>query len=71
MASKKVVIQTFVVADLGLDEGALAAGEASCRWKALELPPAKSGGTILKGEEDPASAARELARLLREQAKAI
>ena len=71
MASKKVTIQTFTVADLGLDEEALAAAEATCRWKALELPPAKSGGTILKGEEDPSSAARELARLLREQAKAI
>jgi electron transfer flavoprotein beta subunit len=71
MASKKVAIQALAVADLGLDEGALAAAEATCRWKALELPPAKSGGTILKGEEDPASAARELARLLREQAKAI
>jgi electron transfer flavoprotein beta subunit len=71
MASKKVTIQTFAVADLGLDEGALAAAEGACRWKALELPPAKSGGTILKGEEDPSGSARELARLLREQAKAI
>jgi electron transfer flavoprotein beta subunit len=71
MASKKVAIQALAVADLGLDEGALAGAEASCRWKALALPPAKSGGTILKGEEDPVAAARELARLLREQAKAI
>ena len=71
MASKKVTIQTFTVADLGLDEAALAAAEGTCRWKALELPPAKSGGTILKGEDDPSGSARELARLLREQAKAI
>jgi len=71
MASKKVAIQTFTVADLGLDEAALAAAEGTCRWKVLELPPAKSGGTILKGEEDPSGSARELARLLREQAKAI
>jgi len=71
MASKKVAIQALSVADLGLDEAVLAGAEARCRWKALALPPAKSGGTILKGEEDPAAAARELARLLREQAKAI
>ncbi|MEW6337364.1 MAG: electron transfer flavoprotein subunit beta/FixA family protein [Acidobacteriota bacterium] len=69
MAAKKVPIQGFKPADLGLDEAALAG--AATRWLKLELPPAKTGGTILKGEEDPAGAARELARLLREQAKAI
>jgi electron transfer flavoprotein beta subunit len=71
MASKKVPIQAFSVADLGLDEASLGGAAASCRWRKLELPPAKSGGTVLKGEEDAAGAARELARLLREQAKAI
>lgn len=69
MASKKATIQVLSVADLGLDEAALAG--AGCRWRALELPPAKSGGTILNGEADPAAAAAELARLLRERAKVI
>ena len=36
----------------------------------LELPQAKTAGTILKGD-DAAAAARELARLLREQAKVV
>ncbi len=71
MAAKKVPIQALAPGELGLDEARLAGEEASCRWRKLELPPAKTGGTILKGEEDPAAAARELARLLREQAKAI
>ncbi|MBZ5588306.1 MAG: electron transfer flavoprotein subunit beta/FixA family protein [Acidobacteriia bacterium] len=71
MASKKVTIQAFTAADLGLDDAALAGADATCRWKGLALPPAKAGGVTLKGEEDPAGAARELARLLREQAKAI
>jgi len=71
MAAKKVAITTLTVAELGLDEGALAGAEAGCRWRSLVPPPAKAGGTILKGEEDPAAAARELVRLLREQAKAI
>ncbi len=71
MASKKVAIQALAAADLGLDEAALAGDGAACRWTGLALPPAKTGGVILKGEEDPAGAARELARLLREQAKAI
>ncbi len=71
MASKKVAIQALAPADLGLDEAALAGAGAACRWSALALPPAKTGGVILKGDEDAAGAARELARLLREQAKAI
>ena len=71
MASKKVAMQAFAAGDLGLDESAMAGADATCRWKALTLPPAKSGGVLLKGEDDPGGAARELARLLREQAKAI
>lgn len=71
MASKKVPIQALTVAELGLDEAGLAGTEARCRWRALELPPAKAAGTIIPGEENPAAAAAELARLLREQAKAI
>jgi electron transfer flavoprotein beta subunit len=71
MAAKKVAIQALAPTDLGLDEAALAGAEAASRWRSLTLPPAKAGGTILKGEEDPAAAARELAHALREQAKAI
>lgn len=69
MASKKATIQSLAVADLGLDEALLAG--SGCRWRTLELPPSKTGGTILNGEADPAAAARELVRLLREQAKVI
>lgn len=71
MAAKKVPIQTIQPADLGFDEATLASAQATTRWVKLELPPAKASGTILKGEEDPAAAARELVRLLREEAKAI
>ena len=71
MASKKVPVQALTVADLGLDEAALAGAEARCRWRKLELPPAKAAGTIIPGEENPAAAAAQLAHLLREQAKAI
>jgi electron transfer flavoprotein beta subunit len=71
MAAKKVPIQAFAVADLGLDETALSGAEAGSRWLALSLPPAKAGGIIIQGEEDAAAAARQLAGLLREQAKAI
>jgi electron transfer flavoprotein beta subunit len=71
MAAKKVAIQAFSVADLGLDEAALAGDDAHCRWLELAPPPAKSGGTVLQGEEDPVAAGKELVRLLHEQAKAI
>lgn len=69
MAAKKMPVETVAVADLGLEEGSLAG--ATCRWLALSLPPAKAAGKILNGEQDPAGAARELARLLREEAKVI
>ncbi|MGC8916106.1 MAG: electron transfer flavoprotein subunit beta/FixA family protein [Thermoanaerobaculum sp.] len=69
MAAKKMPVETVKVADLGLEEGAIAS--ATCRWVALSLPPAKSGGKIINGEQDPQGAARELARLLREEAKVI
>jgi hypothetical protein len=39
-------------------------------WEKLELPPGRAGGRILKDME-PAAAARELVRLLREEAKII
>jgi electron transfer flavoprotein beta subunit len=71
MASKRVPIQALSVGDLGLDEAKIAGDEARCRWRALSLPPAKAGGTIIQGEENPAAAAAQLAKLLREQAKAI
>ena len=71
MASKRVPIQAFAVADLGLDEAKLVGDEARSHWRSLALPQAKSGGSVIKGEEDPSGAAAQLARLLREQAKAI
>ena len=71
MAAKRVQIQTLSPAELGLDESGLAGNGARCRWRSLELPPAKAGGAILDGQSDPVGAAKELVRLLREQAKAV
>jgi electron transfer flavoprotein beta subunit len=71
MASKRVPIQSLPVAELGLDESQLVADGAGSRWVRLELPPEKAGGRILQGEEDPAAAAKELVRLLHDEAKAI
>jgi electron transfer flavoprotein beta subunit len=70
MASKRAPIQALTPAELGLDEAVLSGAQATCRWRALALPAAKTSGIVLPGE-DAATAARELARLLREQAKVI
>ncbi len=67
MAAKRKPVEKLQPADLGVDEGA----GATLTIRSLELPPAKSEGTILQGEDDPAASARELVRLLREEAKAI
>ncbi len=68
MTAKKKPIEERAVASLGI-EGTAAA--PLTRWEKLELPPAKSGGKIIRGGDDPAGAAREIVRLLREEARVI
>jgi electron transfer flavoprotein beta subunit len=67
MAAKKKPIDKVEVSSLGIDEG----GDAFYRVEKLELPPEKTAGTIIQGEDDPAGAAAQLVKLLREEAKAI
>ena len=67
MAAKRKPVEKIQPADIGIDESA----GATLTIRSLDLPPAKSEGTILQGEDDPAASAKELVRLLREQAKAI
>jgi electron transfer flavoprotein beta subunit len=67
MAAKRKPVEKIEVASLGIEEGA----DPFYGVRSLELPPAKEEGTIIQGDEDPAGAAAELVKLLREQAKAI
>jgi electron transfer flavoprotein beta subunit len=67
MAAKRKPVDKIEVASLGIDEAA--GGFATTR--SLELPPPKSEGTIIQGEDDPAAAAAQLVNLLRSEAKAI
>jgi len=69
MAVKKKVIPEWTPADLGVDPGSVAPEAAAIRFLDVSLPPPRSTGTILDGE--PREAARELVRLLREEAKAL
>ncbi len=69
MAVKKKVIPEWSLADLGVDAASVDAESASIRIFDVAPPPPRSAGKILEG--DPRDAARELVRLLREEAKVI
>ncbi len=69
MAVKKKVIPEWTVADLGVDPASVSPEMASVRFLDVTLPPPRTAGKILEG--DPKAAARELVRLLREEAKVI
>jgi electron transfer flavoprotein beta subunit len=66
MAAKKKTIEVKDAAALGLDAAALA---PKTRVIALELPPPRPAVRLIEG--DPATQARELIRLLHEEAKVI
>ncbi len=66
MTAKKKPSQGFDVAALGLDPAALA---AKVKVTAMELPPARPPVKMIEG--DPETQAKELVRLLHEEAKVI
>jgi electron transfer flavoprotein beta subunit len=66
MAAKKKPVQTLDAAALGLDAAALA---PKVRVSAMELPPARPPVRMIEG--DPDTQAKELVRLLHEEAKVI
>lgn len=68
MAAKKIAIDTKSVGDVGLDEADVL--NKRVRVVKLELPPEKSGGRKIDAS-DPAAAAREILRYIREEAKAL
>jgi electron transfer flavoprotein beta subunit len=68
MAAKKKPISEKKLADLGVPEADPA--QAKTRWRKLELPPARQAVKLVPAD-DPAGAGKELARLLREEAKVI
>ena len=64
--AKRKPYTTWTAADLGLDPAAI---DARSELVSVALPPERGGGRVIEGE--PAEAAKELVRLLREEAKAI
>jgi electron transfer flavoprotein beta subunit len=67
MAAKRKPVEKVEVASLGIEEGA----DRYYEVRSLELPPPKEAGKIIQGEDDPGSAAAELVKMLREEAKVI
>lgn len=68
MAAKKIPIDTKSVADLGLNDSDIF--NQRVVFVSLELPAEKSGGRKIDGS-DPANAAREILKYIREEAKAL
>lgn len=69
MGAKKKTITDWTAAALGLDPATLGKAGAKVEIVNLEPPPARPPGKVIPG--DPETAAKELARLLREEAKVI
>ncbi len=68
MAAKKIAIDTKSVADLGLDESNIL--NQRVVFVSLQLPPEKAGGRKIDAS-DPAAAAQEIIKFIREEAKAL
>jgi electron transfer flavoprotein beta subunit len=68
MGAKKKPIAEKKLAALGIPEADPAG--AKTRWRKLELPPPRQACKLIPAE-DPAAAAKELVRLLREEAKVL
>jgi electron transfer flavoprotein beta subunit len=68
MGAKKKPIAEKKLTELGISE--TDAANAKVRWRKLELPPPRQACKLIPAD-DPAAAAKELVRLLREEAKVI
>lgn len=70
MAAKKKTIAVKTPAEVGVDPAATTGEKAAVRWTKLELPPARQAVKLIPAD-DPAKAADELVRLLRDEAKVL
>ncbi|HJW95512.1 MAG TPA: electron transfer flavoprotein subunit beta/FixA family protein [Thermoanaerobaculia bacterium] len=68
MAAKKIPIDAKSVSDLGLSDSDIF--NQRVVFVSLQLPPEKSGGRKIDGS-DPAAAAQEILKYIREEAKAL
>ncbi len=69
MGAKKKPIKDWKAADIGIDPATVGAAGAKLEVVHIDPPPARPPGKIIPG--DPAAAAKELVRLLHEEAKVV
>jgi electron transfer flavoprotein beta subunit len=69
MKAKKKPLETKTLADLGLSGGEVGTAAAKVRVSAMEMPQERQAGRKLEGET--ADKAKELVRLLHEEAQVI
>ena len=69
MMAKRKKIDVWGAGDLGLDAGSVGAGAALVEEISTSLPPARPSGHMIDG--DASAQARELVRLLRDEAKVL
>lgn len=69
MAAKKKPLKDWKPADIGLDPATMGKTGASLEMVGVDPPPPRAAGRIIPG--DPATASRQLVKLLREEAKVI
>ncbi|MHC1727192.1 MAG: electron transfer flavoprotein subunit beta [Syntrophobacteraceae bacterium] len=71
MKAKKKPLVFKKLADLGLDPADFTPDKARIRITSLELPPQRKAGKIIDGGMDTEGKAKELVKLLREEARVI
>ncbi|MBI3089296.1 MAG: electron transfer flavoprotein subunit beta/FixA family protein [Candidatus Tectomicrobia bacterium] len=69
MGAKKKPLDEWRAGELGIDPASVGAGAAAVQIRQFFPPPPRSAGRKIEG--DPAHAAKELVRLLREEAKVV
>jgi electron transfer flavoprotein beta subunit len=71
MKAKKKPLAVKKLSDLGLDGAQCGGAAARITITSLEMPPERAAGIVLSSDLDTAGKARELVRLLHEEAKVI
>jgi electron transfer flavoprotein beta subunit len=71
MKAKKKPLAVKKLADLGLDGAAVGSGAVKIQMVSLEMPPERAPGRVLNGNLDAPGKAKELVRLLHEEAKVV
>jgi electron transfer flavoprotein beta subunit len=70
MKSKKKPLDIKKISDLGLDAGELGPDAAKLKITSIEMPPQRTPGRMIEGD-DAAAKAKELVRALHEEAKVV